>query len=279
MNHYIPQLNPHAFDFPDVSQAVEEPQGLLAWGGDLSPARLLAAYQQGIFPWYSKAPILWWAPSPRMVIQPAQVHISKSMQKTLRQNQYTVTFDHAFQRVINHCAKVPRNTPANFEDDTRDNTKGSPKEECDHEETHTWINQDMIHGYSALFAQGYAHSVEAWHGTQLVGGLYGVCIGKLFFGESMFSLVTNASKIAFIALCRYLQTHNFSLIDCQLPTNHLRSLGAVSIDMPTFQHYLHHNQLLGLSCHWPDSVAEPLAIADLLTPLNALLLRNQSSQK
>lgn len=190
--------------FPPVAQALKEPNGLLAGGGDLSPLRLLAAYRRGIFPWYSPGePILWWSPDPRMVLFPGALRITRSLAKTLRNADYRVTLDSAFAQVIAACAAVPR--PG---------------------QNGTWITTEMQQAYIRLHALGYAHSIETWRGGQLVGGLYGVAIGRAFCGESMFSHVTDASKIALAHLCRFLAERGFGIIDCQMETAHLTSLGA-----------------------------------------------------
>ena len=190
--------------FPPVSRALRDPNGLLAAGGDLSPQRLLAAYRQGIFPWYSAGePILWWSPDPRMVLFPEALKISRSLAKTLRNADYQVKLDTAFDAVIAACAATPR-----------------PGQHG------TWITAEMKIAYRRLHALGYAHSVETWRDGRLIGGLYGVAIGRAFFGESMFSLERDASKIALAHLCRYLCVHNFGMIDCQMETAHLHSLGA-----------------------------------------------------
>lgn len=196
--------------FPPVEQS--EPDGLLALGGDLSPERLLLAYRNGIFPWYNDdEPILWWSPNPRMVLYPNELKVSKSMGQVLRSAKYKVTFDTAFERVINACANV-------FRDGQWD----------------TWIVPDMIAAYSRMHKLGYAHSVEVWRGDELVGGLYGIAIGKVFCGESMFSLESNASKTGFITLVQWLQSNGFGLIDCQVHTPHLASLGAREIPRKRF---------------------------------------------
>lgn len=201
--------------FPPPSLALNEPNGLLAAGGDLSAERLICAYQQGIFPWYSRGePILWWSPDPRSVIFPAEAHLSKSLKKILRKNSFRITFDHDFEGVMHACA-APREYTAE-----------------------TWISKDIIRGYSALHAQNLAHSVEVWQEDHLVGGLYGVALGQVFYGESMFSRVDNASKIAFAFLIRELLAWNFQLIDCQVGNPHTESLGAVSISRDTFHEYL-----------------------------------------
>jgi leucyl/phenylalanyl-tRNA--protein transferase len=189
--------------FPDVDYAMIQPNGLLAVGGDLSPARLLHAYQRGIFPWFSEGqPILWWAPDPRAVLLPGAVKISRSLKKTLRREKFQVTFDRAFHDVIQACA-----APRAHQNDT-------------------WITNDMIDAYCALHYHGFGHSVECWEGGELVGGLYGVGIGKIFFGESMFSRSSDASKVALVSLCE----SGYELVDCQLPSDHLKTLG--STDLP-----------------------------------------------
>lgn len=190
--------------FPPVSKALREPNGLLAAGGDLSPQRLLAAYRQGIFPWFSPGePILWWSPDPRMVLFPGEIRIRRSLAKTLRNADYSIRLDSACAQVIAACAATPR--PG---------------------QNGTWITPEMQAAYLRLHALGYVHSVETWCGGRLVGGLYGVAIGHVFCGESMFSHVADASKIALAHLCRYLASREFGIIDCQMETAHLRSLGA-----------------------------------------------------
>ncbi len=192
-----------AADFPPTTHAVDEPQGLLAIGGDLGPARLVNAYQRGIFPWYSDGqPILWWSPEPRSVLAPWDVRISRSLAKRLRNGGFELDFDRDFAAVIAACAAP------------RDDAGG------------TWITDDMRAAYLTLHRGGYAHSVECRLDGELVGGLYGVALGRVFFGESMFSRVRDASKVAFVHLCRLLEAWHYELIDCQLPTAHLASLGA-----------------------------------------------------
>jgi len=187
--------------FPPPSHA--EPSGLLAVGGDLSSERLLLAYSLGIFPWYDKPPILWFSPDPRMVIEPARLHVARRLLRRLRQGAFELRLDTAFERVIRSCAEVPRDGEAG-----------------------TWITADMIEAYTSLHAQGYAHSSEAWQGGELVGGVYGVSLGSAFFAESMFHRATDASKAALTALVWQLDAWGFGLFDCQLPTPHLASLGA-----------------------------------------------------
>ncbi len=203
----LPWLEAHDYRFPPLDQALDEPNGLIAFGGDLSAKRLLEAYRCGIFPWYDDdQPILWWSPTPRAVLFPERIHISRSLAKRIKRGEYTITIDQAFEQVIQHCSGVFRS--------------GQPG---------TWINDEMIDAYGELHRQGHAHSVESWYEGKLVGGLYGVAIGKIFFGESMFSLRTDASKVAFVALARQLQQWGFPLVDCQLANPHLSSLGAEEI--------------------------------------------------
>ena len=209
----------HKTIFPDVDLALTEPDGLLAVGGDLTVERLTAAYQQGIFPWYSEGqPILWWSPDPRMVLEPKNIKVSRSLEKTIRKNIFNVTFDQQFQDVIIECSK--------------------PRLEKGNEQTETWILDEMIVAYIALHKAGYAHSVECWLDEKLVGGLYGVAIGNVFFGESMFSRVSDASKVAFVFLSKQLQQRGYKLIDCQVYTSHLESLGASMISRKEFLNLL-----------------------------------------
>jgi leucyl/phenylalanyl-tRNA--protein transferase len=210
-------INPgdSSLDFPDVNLALREPDGLLAVGGDLTVDRILSAYKRGIFPWYSEnQPILWWSPDPRTVLFPARLKISRSLRKTLRRGRFRVTMDQAFSEVINACA-----TP-------RPGSSG------------TWITQDMVDAYSGLHAAGCAHSVECWLDDRLVGGLYGVSTGRVFFGESMFSRVSDASKVAFAWLVRQLKAWDIGLLDCQIYSAHLASLGAEEIPRADFIKYL-----------------------------------------
>ncbi|MDH4762790.1 leucyl/phenylalanyl-tRNA--protein transferase [Pseudomonas sp. SORGH_AS199] len=202
-------------DFPPLQQALREPNGLLAIGGDLSAARLIGAYRHGCFPWYQAGqPLLWWSPDPRTVLFPPDLHVSRSLAKTLRKTPLRVTYDQAFARVIQACA--------------------GPRRDADG----TWITVEMRQAYQELHAQGWAHSVEVWDGDQLVGGLYGIAMGKLFFGESMFSHADNASKIGFVTLVRDLAAWGFVMIDCQMQTAHLESLGASSLSRERFAEYL-----------------------------------------
>ena len=194
--------------FPSAFLA--EPDGLLCVGGDLSCKRLLCAYENGIFPWFSgNDPILWWSPDPRLVLFPEKIRISKSLNKKIKKNYFDITMDRAFENVIRACA------------DTRKD-KG------------TWLTNKMIHAYVSLHKKGYAHSVEAWKNGQLAGGLYGISLGRCFFGESMFTLQSDASKFALAALCFYLRKMKFDLIDCQVTSNHMISMGAEEIPRHDF---------------------------------------------
>lgn len=218
----IPWLHPSRLEFPPVGTALEEPNGLLAAGGDLRPERIVTAYRRGIFPWFNDdEPILWWSPDPRCVLIPSELHISRSLRKTLRRSDYRVSFDTAFEQVITACA-----SPRSY-------SQG------------TWISPAMQHAYTELFHLGYAHSVEVWVDDQLVGGLYGLAMGGIFFGESMFSRRTDASKIAFAHLVEHLKNRGYALIDCQVYNDHLASLGAREIPREEFIGQL--NSLLALN--------------------------------
>lgn len=207
----IPWLE-SATAFPPLEHALTEPNGLLCAGGDLSPQRILHAYQRGIFPWYARGePILWWSPDPRMALFPSEFRISRSLRKALRLGNYEIRLDHDFPAVIRACAKSRR--------------RGQHG---------TWITAEMQSAYCTLHELGFAHSVETWVGDTLVGGLYGLAIGKMFYGESMFSHVTDASKIAIAHLARFLDREGFGLIDCQMNTPHLASLGAREIPRREF---------------------------------------------
>ena len=198
--------------FPPVETALTSPNGLLAAGGDLSPERLLAAYSRGIFPWFSEGePILWWSPDPRMVLFPAELKISRSLAKTLRNKSYEVRVDTRFAEVTAACAEAPREGQLS-----------------------TWIHPQMIAAYTRLHQMGHTHCFETWIDNELAGGLYGVAVGRAFFGESMFSRRTDASKIAFVHLVRQLADWGFGMIDCQMTTRHLASLGAREISRQEF---------------------------------------------
>lgn len=197
--------------FPAPFLAETEPNGLLAVGGNLSPQRLVNAYRHGIFPWYSLGqPILWWSPDPRLVLRPRALHLSRSLRKTLRSERFSVSLDAAFGAVIRGCA--------------------APRPGADG----TWIVPEMIAAYERLHALGMAHSAEAWRDGELVGGLYGVALGRVFFGESMFSRARDASKVAFTHLVQRLAAWGYDLIDCQVHTQHLESLGAVAVPRGDF---------------------------------------------
>ncbi|MGW8168998.1 MAG: leucyl/phenylalanyl-tRNA--protein transferase [Sulfurovaceae bacterium] len=203
-DYYIPQLGADHI-FPDPRNSSDE--GLLAFGGDLSPSRILTAYRKGIFPWYSKGdPILWWSPNPRLLLYPQQFKVSKSLHKTLKSGRFEVKFDTNFTDVIRACAYTPREG-----------------------QNGTWILPDIQEVYTKLHEMGFAHSVESYIDGKLVGGLYGISIGKAFFGESMFSHVSDASKVVFKALSDVLALRGYDFIDCQIPTEHLISLGAVVV--------------------------------------------------
>ena len=206
-------LDPHKPEqvFPPLNKALHEPDGLLAIGGCLSQKRLLTAYRRGIFPWYNPGePILWWSPDPRLVLSPDKLLVSRSLRKTLRNKRFSVTFDQAFSEVIAACAK-PRKESAG-----------------------TWITNDIAQAYNELHQSGFAHSAEAWLDGELVGGLYGVALGRVFFGESMFHTQTDASKVVFATLVEQLKAWDYQLIDCQVHTKHLARFGAVNCDRSYF---------------------------------------------
>jgi leucyl/phenylalanyl-tRNA--protein transferase len=226
--------------FPNIESAFTVPEGLLAAGGDLSEDRLVYAYRRGIFPWYSDGqPILWWSPEPRCVIFPDRLHISRRLRRSLRRSGFRIRFNASFDQVIGSCAK------------DRPGQDG------------TWITADMRAAYERMHARGWAHSIETWKDDRLVGGMYGLAIGKAFFGESMFSAESNASKASMLALCTLLIEHDFRLLDCQVESPHLLSLGAERLPRQRFA------GLLDEACEpphrfagWPDA---PLDIAALLT--------------
>ena len=208
-------LTRDSLTFPPLEKALHDPNGLLAAGGDLSAERLVQAYRHGCFPWYQDGqPILWWSPDPRTVLLPEELHVSRSLAKLLRQGRYQVSFDSDFAGVIKACA-----APRDYADGT-------------------WITDSMRAAYHTLHQRGFAHSVEVRQGGELVGGLYGLAMGRLFFGESMFSRADNASKVGFVTLVEHLREAGFVLIDCQMPTQHLHSLGARSISRTAFAQYL-----------------------------------------
>jgi len=231
----IPWLEAHT-PFPDVSEALTtDAPGLLAAGADLSPQRLLMAYRNGIFPWFSEGqPILWWSTDPRMVLMTDQFRISDSLKKTLRKvlrdSRYEVRFDSAFEAVMRACAAPRRDGPG------------------------TWISEEIIAGYGGLHRLGYAHSSELWLDGELVGGAYGVCIGRMFYGESMFARVTDGSKVALAWLVHFLRHNGVTMIDCQQETSHLASLGASPISRVQFLAHLRNNIELPQITQW-----EPIA--------------------
>lgn len=201
--------------FPPLDKALTEPNGLLAIGGDLSPARLIDAYRQGIFPWFNEnEPILWWSPDPRMVLYPKELTISRSLRKSINKNSYHIRTDSQFAAVMQACAAPRKNQPG------------------------TWIHPEMVAAYTALHEIGLAHSVETWIDDELAGGLYGIAMGKVFFGESMFSRKPDASKIAFVYLVRQLLQWEYVVIDCQVKTAHLASFGAREIPRAEFSQIL-----------------------------------------
>lgn len=209
----IPKLLKHELTFPNPNDANED--GIVAWGGDLSPSRLIRAYQNGIFPWYGKSdPIIWWSTNPRLIMELDDFKLSRSLQKSMKKFEYK--FDSNFSEVIKHCSKVQRNNQAG-----------------------TWIQDEVIEAYSVLHDMGIAHSVESYLDGKLVGGLYGLVIGKVFCGESMFSLVNDASKSAYATLVEHLKLWGYDFIDCQVPTKHLKSLGAKEVSREHFLNRLY----------------------------------------
>ena len=217
-----------ASGFPPVASALRDPDGLLAIGGNLSPAMLLDAYQQGIFPWYSSGqPILWWSPNPRCVLELDSLRISKSLNKTLRKGIYQVSFNSCFDRVIDACSQRRQ------------------------EREDTWITPEMADAYKQLHRLGHAISIEAWCQDELAGGLYGVVIGRVFFGESMFSRKTDASKVALVHLVEELNQKDFRIIDCQVHSRHLQSMGASPMARDMFVNLLQHYCTPDMKYSWP----------------------------
>ena len=223
--------SPIDYDFPPLDAA--SPEGLLAIGGDLCPDRILSAYRRGIFPWFSgNQPILWWSPNPRAVLLPSQIRISRSLKKNIRNRGFRITTDQAFVDVVKECAK------------DREQQKG------------TWITKEMRDAYTALHSWGHAHSVETWQNGELVGGLYGISIGKAFFGESMFARVTDSSKTALVGLSTLLTNRGYHFIDCQVRSSHLDSLGAKCIPRNQFSKMLEKAILVPVAPHhWTHSKA------------------------
>ncbi|WP_372882005.1 leucyl/phenylalanyl-tRNA--protein transferase [Psychromonas sp.] len=230
---YLPELDINNNLFPDIASALSEPDGLLAMGGDLSTQRIISAYRKGIFPWFSTGqPILWWSPSKRAILKPDEVHISKSMKKLIKKNNFSVTINLAFNDVIHACA-----APRSYQNET-------------------WITDTMIAAYNQLHQQGFAHSVEVWSENELIGGLYGICIGSLFCGESMFSKAQNSSKIAFIALCQHFASFQGLLIDCQMVTEHLQRFGVKGVSRADFSDSLnkYKNRAVDKKCWNKQSI-------------------------
>lgn len=230
---HVVKLSPQSLTFPSPEGALRDPNGLLAIGGDLTAPRLLAAYQRGIFPWYSPGEvILWWSPDPRAVLFPAEYHLSRSLKRFHRDNPFVITLNHDFAAVIAACADRPREG--------------------------TWIGPEVQQAYLQLHRLGCAHSVEVWQGEQLVGGMYGVAQGALFCGESMFSRVTNASKCALMAFCRHFAVYGGELIDCQVLNAHTARLGAREIPRRQFLQQLSNLQRMPLAqkC-WAPQVILP----------------------
>lgn len=240
--HWLDPRDPHQ-PFPPPHLAMRDPNGLLAIGGDLAIPRLLRAYSQGIFPWYNPdEPILWWCPDPRAVLRPDGLLVSRSLHKSIRRADYTVTLDDAFGKVLEGCSG------------SRSKNRG------------TWLGADMRQAYLALHRQGHAHSVEIWRNGELVGGLYGVAVGRMFFGESMFSRATDASKIALYFLCEQLKAWNFDLIDCQISSAHLLTLGAQEVSRDGFLGRLALAvRRTGLVSRWQFDIPVP-ALAHHLPP-------------
>ncbi|NMQ18579.1 leucyl/phenylalanyl-tRNA--protein transferase [Candidatus Competibacter phosphatis] len=239
---HLTWLDPHNDNqpFPHPDRALTEPDGLLAAGGNLTPRRLLRAYRMGIFPWYSAdQPILWWSPDPRLVLLPECLKVSRSLRKTLRKGLFAITADTAFEQVVAACAGPRQGEPG------------------------TWITSEMFRAYCRLHRLGHAHSIETWQQGELVGGLYGVSLGRVFYGESMFSWISDASKIALVALAAQLQRWEFAVIDCQVTTAHLLSMGAIDIPRSSFL------QLLECYCPQPGQPGPWRLDADLLDSLFA----------
>ncbi len=220
----IPQLNKYDLNFPHPNEANQD--GILAWGGDLSPSRLIRAYQNGIFPWYNEEdPIIWWSPNPRLIMELNELKISKSLKKSIKKFEYK--FDMNFKTVMQKCKST-----------TRSNQNG------------TWLNDDIIEAYTTLHGMGIAHSIESYQDGELVGGLYGIVVGKVFCGESMFATVSDASKSAYTILVKHLKEWGYDFIDCQVPTNHLKSLGAKEVDRDYFLKRLSKINLIEINNKW-----------------------------
>ena len=220
----IPQLNKYSLIFPDPRDASED--GIVAWGGDLSPSRLIRAYQNGIFPWYSKnEPIIWWSTNPRLIMELDDFKLSKSLKKSIKKFEYK--FDTNFTQVMNECSTIPREG-----------------------QDGTWIQNEIIEAYSVLHDLGVAHSVESYYNGELVGGLYGVVVGKVFCGESMFANKSDASKSAYAILVKHLKKWGYDFIDCQVPTDHLKSLGAKEVDREYYLMRLNNSSMNSIVDKW-----------------------------
>lgn len=233
----LPKLGPDPGEpFPDTREALDSPNGLLAWGGNLHPDRLLNAYRHGIFPWYSSGqPILWWSPAPRCVLFPDRVYVSRRTRRRFNNGGYTLSIDRDFKAVVAGCAE-----PRSYDSDT-------------------WITPAMGNAYVRLHELGHAHSLEVWEDDFLVGGIYGIAIGRIFFGESMFSRRTDASKIALIALCRLIHGLGFEMLDCQVGNPHLFRMGAVEVQREVFERNLAHG-IEGKA--WPSGDGETPPVPD-----------------
>jgi leucyl/phenylalanyl-tRNA--protein transferase len=229
-------------EFPDLGLALDDPNGLLAVGGDLSVPRLLSAYRAGIFPWYQDdQPILWWSPDPRAVLFPNELHVSRSLRRTIRKNRYTVSIDHDFSGVISACA-------------------------ASRSEDGTWITADMAAAYKRLHEEGHAHAAETWLDGELVGGLYGVNIGRVFFGESMFSRRADASKVALVQLVCACRELGIRLIDCQIASSHLASLGSRQISRKAFGDLLHRYTAFSSPSKWARPAMQTAELLALMQP-------------
>lgn len=232
----INRQHPQYIEFPDPKLANKH--GFLAHGGDLSLTTLLSAYQQGVFPWFNdNEPILWWSPDPRMIIPTANIHISRSLKKTIRNKHFKVSCGQAFAEVIEACSQ-PRITKDFYN--------------IEEEKPQTWLTQDMKAAYIEMHQANFAQSIECWRNDKLVGGLYGVTIAGMFFGESMFSKEDNSSKVALVALCQYLQKHGIDWIDCQVESNHLLTLGAINISRSNFLKKVRHRIENAKEILWND---------------------------
>ena len=220
----IPQLNKYDLIFPHPSDANED--GILAWGGDLNPSRLIRAYQNGIFPWYGKGdPVIWWSPDPRLIMELDDFKLTRSLQKSIKKFEYK--FDTNFKEVMQKCASTPRN-----------------------DQNGTWIQNETIESYETLYGMGIAHSVESYCNGELVGGLYGIVVGKVFCGESMFAHKSDASKSAYAVLIKHLKKWGYDFIDCQVPTEHLKSLGAKEVARDYFLDRLRKVNMDELNHSW-----------------------------